>query len=222
MKNILLVEDNVKIQEINKELLEEVGGYEVSLAMNLAEARASIKKRLPNLIVLDIMLPDGSGLDFLKELRSNDVKTPVLLLTALSETSDEIRAIREGGDDYIAKPYDNGVLLVRIEALLRRTSFVPKSLSKGKLKLDFVSGSAYLDGEDMMLSKKEFSLLRLFIQNESCLMSAENLYEAVWGQPMGSDSQALSAALSRLRKKLTGCGYTISTEYGVGYRFERG
>ena len=221
MKKILLVEDNLKIQELNRELLEEASGYNVSLAMNLAQARASIKKRSPDLIVLDIMLPDGSGLDFLKELRSTDVKTPVLLLTALSETSDEIRGIQEGGDDYIAKPYDNGVLLVRIEALLRRASDIPKALSQGMLKLDFVSGSAYLDGVDMMLSKKEYSLLRLFIQNENRSLSADELYEAVWGQPMGIDSQALCTTISRLRKKLIGCGYTISSEYGSGYRFER-
>jgi len=116
---ILLVEDNKDIQELNKEFLEETGGYNVRLAMNLAEARESIAESEPDIIVLDIMLPDGSGLDFLKELKQ-DRDVPVLLLTALSESSDEIKGLQAGGDDYIAKPYDNNVLLARIETSLFR------------------------------------------------------------------------------------------------------
>jgi CheY-like chemotaxis protein len=117
--NILLVEDNEDIQELNKEFLEETGGYNVRLAMSLTEARECIAESVPDIIVLDIMLPDGSGLDFLKELKQ-DKDMPVLLLTALSESSDEIKGLRAGGDDYIAKPYDNNVLLARIETNLRR------------------------------------------------------------------------------------------------------
>ena len=120
MFNILLVEDNLAIQQLNKEFLEEEGCYNVYTAMNLTEAWKSLKQSTPHLIVLDIMLPDGSGLDFLKELRQRGVGVPVLFLTALSESSDAVKSIRAGGADYIAKPYDSDVLFERIRGLVCR------------------------------------------------------------------------------------------------------
>jgi DNA-binding response OmpR family regulator len=117
MHNILLVEDDWEIQENNKDLLESSGNYAVHIAMNLAEAREQLSKETPDIIVLDIMLPDGNGLDFIKEI--NDI--PVLLLSALGNKNDIVKGLRAGGDDYLAKPYDDIVLLARIESLLHRT-----------------------------------------------------------------------------------------------------
>ena len=134
MYNLLLVEDNEDIQDLNKFFLTQ-RGYAVRLATNLAQAKEAIAEANPDLIVLDIMLPDGSGLDLLKELRAIGNDTPVLLLTALSETSDEMKGIQLGGDDYIAKPYENGILHARIEALLRRAERVPQTIKKGTLLL---------------------------------------------------------------------------------------
>ena len=122
--NILLVEDNRDIQKLNKETLERRGGYEVRLAMNLAEARKQITEQVPCLIILDIMLPDGSGLEFLRELR-HSTNIPVLLLTALGESGDIVKGLKAGGDDYLAKPYNNDVFLARIESLLRRSAQIP-------------------------------------------------------------------------------------------------
>ena len=119
MYNVLLVEDEERILFANKIILERKGGYTVQTAMNLTEARKCIQENPSDIIILDIMLPDGSGLDFLEELR-RDKNIPVILLTALSESSDELKGITAGGDDYITKPYNNDVLLGRIEMVLRR------------------------------------------------------------------------------------------------------
>ena len=223
MRNILLVEDQKDIQIANKIILERRGGYNVRLAMNLAEARQNIKELVPDLIVLDIMLPDGSGLDFLAELRNDfNLNIPVLLLTALSETSDELKGILAGGDDYITKPYDNKILLARIERSLQRVRQMPASLSIGKIKIDTASKRAYVDGKDMTLNSKEISLLEQFVQNPQKIMTSEYLYEKIWGQKMLSDDTALRKAISSLRIKLqeVGAEYTITVSRGEGYYFE--
>ena len=128
MNNLLLVEDNEDIQELNKYFLEK-HGYTVRLAMNLSQARAEVQIAPPDLIVLDIMLPDGSGLDYLKELKQHNNDIPVLLLTALSESSDEVRGLQEGGDDYIAKPYNYDILLARIAKLLNQRQRLSEAVS---------------------------------------------------------------------------------------------
>ena len=215
MYNILLVEDNEAIQQLNKELLEEEG-YNVCLAMNLAEARESIKQSAPNLIVLDIMLPDGSGLDFLKELRRVGSDVPVLLLTALSESSDEVKGIREGGDDYVAKPYDSEVLLVRIEKLLNQqrkadervkdaveqTKNAADIVEYGALTVNNITQRAKLDGEDANLTPKEFSVLSYFLKNMDKKMLLEEIYESVWGQDSNNSAGAIKVHISGIRKKL--------------------
>jgi len=215
MYNILLVEDNEAIQQLNKELLEEEG-YNVCLAMNLAEARESIKQSAPNLIVLDIMLPDGSGLDFLKELRRVGSDVPVLLLTALSESSDEVKGIREGGDDYVAKPYDSEVLLVRIEKLLNQKQRADERVKEavaqtqnaadvveyGSLTVNNITQRAKLDGADANLTPKEFSVMVYFLKNMDKKMTPEEIYEGVWGQESINSAGAIKVHISGIRKKL--------------------
>ena len=216
MFNILLVEDNVDIQQLNKELLEEERGYKVRTAMNLAESRESIKQSTPDLIVLDIMLPDGSGLDFLKELRQAGADVPVLLLTALSESGDEVKGIREGGDDYVAKPYDSEVLLVRIEKLLNQKQRADKRVKDaveqtknaadvveyGSLTVNNMTQRAKLGGEDVNLTPKEFSVLAYFLKNMDKKMSPEEIYEGVWGQDSIKSAGAIKVHISGIRKKL--------------------
>ena len=223
MSNILLVEDEAGIQFANKVYLERHGGYNVVLAMNLAEARERMTQSAFALIVLDIMLPDGSGLDFLAELRQAGNNIPVLLLTALSETGDELKGIQAGGDDYITKPYKNSVLLARIQRNLHRASQMPATLSIGAIKLDTASKRAFVDGVDIGLKIKEFSLLEQFVQNPEKIMSAASLYEKVWGQKMFDDDGALRKTISGLRLKLSqsGAGYTPTVAKGEGYYFDK-
>lgn len=218
-KRILLVEDNEKIMQGNERMLRR-RGYEVITALTLGEARSAVRSQMPDLFVLDIMLPDGSGLDFMRELRQHS-RAPVLLLTGLTTTEDIVRGLTSGGDDYLAKPYDFGVLLARVEALLRRAEHVPERLSKGRLSLDVTAGVAALDGTDLLLTQREFALLLLFVQNEKRYISAEYLYEKAWNQPMADNSQALKKTIYNLRKKIEDSGWRVEWSRGEGYCFEQ-
>ena len=219
VKRILLVEDNEQIMRGNERMLTR-RGYEVVTALTLTEARSALEARMPDLFVLDIMLPDGSGLDFMADLRQYS-QAPVLLLTGLTTPEDIVRGLTAGGDDYLPKPYDFGVLLARVEALLRRAQQVPERIHKGRLCLDVTADVATLDGADLLLSQKEFALLLIFVQNEQRFVSAEYLYEKVWKQPMAGNSNTLKTTLNRLREKIKSCGYRIEWSRGEGYCFER-
>ena len=218
MKRILLVEDNEQIMQGNERMLKR-RGYEVITALTLAQARIAICAQMPDLFVLDIMLPDGSGLDFMAELRKYS-QTPILLLTGLTTPEYIVRGLTAGGDDYLAKPYDFGVLLARVEALLRRAQQVPEYIHKGRLRLDVTADVATLDGDDLLLSQKEFSLLLIFLQNEERFISAEYLYEKVWKQAMAGNSNTLKTTINRLREKIKSSGYRIAWSRGEGYCFE--
>jgi len=216
---LLLVEDDPLVQKKNKTMLER-RGYKVRQAYTLAEARAAMEDEAPRVIILDIGLPDGSGLTFLQEIRETS-NIPVLMLTAMGTPEDKVRGLTSGGDDYLSKPYDFDEFLVRIDALLRRASIIPETLAIGSLRLDTASGTAFLSGDDMMLSKKEYSLLQLFMQHPEKTMGAEYVYEKVWGQDMLDNPDTIRTTMHRLRKKLEGSGYTITFERGEGYIFER-
>ncbi|MBP8614033.1 MAG: response regulator transcription factor [Firmicutes bacterium] len=219
MKQILLLEDNEQIMQGNERMLKR-RGYEVITALTLAQARIAIQAQMPDLFVLDIMLPDGSGLDFMSELRKYS-QTPILLLTGLTTPEDIVRGLTVGGDDYLPKPYDFGVLLARVEALLRRAQQVPERIHKGRLCLDVTADVATLDGADLLLSQKEFSLLLIFVQNEERFISAEYLYEKVWKQAMVGNSNTLKTTINRLREKIKSSDYRIAWSRGEGYCFER-
>lgn len=216
---ILLVEDNEQIMRGNERMLKR-RGYEVITALTLGDARKAMETQNPDLFVLDIMLPDGSGLDFMTALRQHS-QAPVLLLTGLTTPEDIVRGLSQGGDDYLTKPYDFGVLLARIEALLRRAGHIPDRLTKGRLSLDITADVAMLDGTDLLLTQKEFALLLTFAQNEERFICGEYLYEKAWKAPLSSDSNTLKTTINRLRQKLKGSGYRIEWSRGEGYRFEK-
>jgi DNA-binding response OmpR family regulator len=220
-KLILLVEDNENILSGNTWMFERQG-YETAAALTLAEARARLRERTPDVIVLDIMLPDGSGFDLMRELRADErAGIPILLLTGLTEKDDIVRGLSSGGDDYLTKPFDFPVLLARVEALLRRSTRVPRVLTKGSLTIDIIAMRAYIGEDDLCLTPKECALLLLLAQNERKIISAEDAYKSVWGQSLNSDRNALQTAVSKLRKKLAPAGYTIAATRGMGYFFDR-
>jgi len=235
MHKILLIENDKDILEVNKKTLEAAGGYAVQTAIDLAAARKQINKETPDIIVLDIMLPDGNGLNFLKEFRIKNENNPqlsyipVLLLTALDESADIVRGLQAGGDDYLAKPYDNDVLLARVESLLRRASRVPNTLTIGPLTLDIIAGRVFLDSpnsntnlhQDLLLTSKEFAILLLLAQNEGLILSPESIYQNVWKLPLADSTNTLHATISTLRKKIEPSGYTIKVKRDQGYRFEK-
>ena len=217
-KIILCVEDNEQIQLFNKIHLESKG-FTVRLAMTLAEAREEIGRETPGLIILDIHLPDGNGLDFLRELRKTS-NIPVIALTDSKEDVDIVKGLESGCDDYVPKPYTFPVLCARIEGLMRRVSSVPETISFGSFKLDLIAMQAFFKGRDLMLSHKEFALFSYFVQNEGKAINAEYIYEKVWKQLMVKDDGALKNIVYKLRKKLSASGYTITNERGSGYIFE--
>jgi len=216
---LLMVEDEPAVQANNKKILER-RGYTVRQAYTLAQAREFIAEEMPRAIVLDIHLPDGLGLDFLKELRKTS-NVPVLMLTAMGTPKDIIRGLELGGDDYLPKPYDLTVFLMRLTALLRRAAIIPEILGIGPIKVDVASSKAFFNDTDMGLSQKELSLLQQFMQQPEEMLSAEYLYEKVWGQKMLEKDNSLKVAISKLRSKLQGSGYTIVASRGEGYCFER-
>ena len=216
---ILLVEDNLKILDANRRIFED-DGHNVLTADTLQKARNHLKTTEPDVVVLDVMLPDGDGFDFLIELRDT-CAAPVLFLSAKNEREDKLKGLRAGGNDYITKPYDIDELRERVVNFLRFARRPPPRVKLGVLELDVANSMAFVNGNDMALSPKEFALLRLFAQNERINMSAERIYEKVWKAPLVEDTQAVRASISRLRAKLTDSGYTITSQRNEGYCFEK-
>lgn len=225
-KTILLVEDNVHLNEINRRALVREG-YVVYTAQTLAQARAFLQAGVsPDAIILDIMLPDGCGVSFCSEIRMRTT-APILFLTSVSGYEQTLRGLAAGGDDYLNKPFDLNLLLAKVAAFLRRDELINRSrtgkvniLTLGALTLDIVAQQASLNGQDMALTPKEFSLLLKLINNRNQCVSPEALYESVWGNTMYGDANALKTTIWRLRKKLVSSNMEIVSVRGEGYVFE--
>jgi len=216
---LLLVEDEPVVQSNNKKILQR-RGYTIKQALTLAKAREIMSEELPKGIILDLQLPDGNGLDFLQELRKES-GIPVLILTAMGNTEDIVRGFQLGSDDYLTKPYDLSVFLMRVEALLRRSSAIPDVLDYDAFKLYPATSRATLDGEDLSLTQKEYAIMQLLLQNTSRPLNAEYIYEKVWGFEMAEKDNSLKVAMAKLRKKLADFGYTVTASRGEGYYLEK-
>lgn len=217
--DILLVEDDADILRANRMALD-LEGYRVTTADTLAKARAAMAASSPDLILLDILLPDGNGLDYCEELRgSSGVR--ILFLSALNTRADVLAGLRAGGDDYISKPYDLDELLLRIEALLRRGKLIAgteTSLRLQELVMDLTSRRATICGKDILLKPKEFALLFLLAKQPDHTVSVKELYERVWGLQTADDMCSVKEHISRIRAKLGGSGFSIVSQRGKGYR----
>lgn len=221
MSTILLVEDNPHIMKINAEVLA-LHGYEVLRAETAAEARKQLSWHPVNLIVLDIMLPDGNGVELCRELKLR-YHIPILFLTALGENQDVVEGLRAGGDDYLPKPYDLEVLVARVEARLRADADSRRYLSYGNLKLDTASSVGYVNGRDILLTQKEFIVLLLLTQNAEHKVTQAELMREAWGAESEAENRALWTLISRLRKKLKSeeSRLEISSLRGGGYLLEQ-
>jgi DNA-binding response OmpR family regulator len=221
---VLLIEDNKELNEINCRKLEKEG-YDVYAALTIQTAREKLAGISPDVILLDIMLPDGNGFDFCKEIRST-TDAHILFLTSRREQEDKIRGLILGGDDYLTKPFHLDELISKVASVMRRRKMSkapPKTIEIGNLTLDMIAMIALVNATDILLPKMEFSLLLLFAQNEGKVLSVENIYETTWKMPMMGDKQTVQKRISGLRKKLVDaeCSHTINSVYGKGYCFEK-
>ena len=223
-KTILMIEDNPDILWLNQRAFVSAG-YIVKTAESLEEARSCMNKCLPDVIVLDILLPDGNGLDIIPEIRAK-TGAPILMLTSLVDRDDRLAGLRAGGDDYITKPYDIDELVERVAAFLRREEMhratPAREIVRGPLKLDVVANRAMLYGEDIGLKPKEFAVLLVLVRNENRDVTAAELYETAWNMRAASDTRTLWPHISKLRRKLSVANdglFSIESVYGTGYRF---
>ena len=194
-QKILLVEDETDVMLANKEYLE-VKGFEIFCADSLCEAEDFVNRENMDMILLDINLPDGSGLDFAKKLRRMS-SVPIIFLTCRTEKEDIIQGLNLSHGDYITKPYDLDILHARILANLSRMY-----LTIANIKLDRKLQRAYLDDIDIPLTRKEFTLLWHFFQHPNESMSTDDIFKAVWGTDSFGNTGTLRVAISELRKKL--------------------
>jgi two-component system alkaline phosphatase synthesis response regulator PhoP len=200
-------------------------GYEVRSFGNAASFDEAINEAVPDLVLLDIMLPDRDGIDILKALRSSEnertANVPVILLTAKSSEMDKVKGFEYGADDYVTKPFSVLELISRIKAVLKRsTAHNDNALEYNGIKLDASSRAVTVDGEEKNLTFKEFELLLNLMENRGNAMSRETLLDKIWGYHFEGESRTLDVHIGSLRHKLGEKGKIIETIRNVGYRIK--
>ncbi len=217
---IAVVEDNAALAKaVATSLMDE--GHGVDVIDNGAEASLFLAQEQIDLVILDINLPEKSGLEVLCGLRATGSATPVILLTARSDTKDRVAGLDKGADDYLIKPFDMAELLARVRALLRRSSLDQTFETKiGDLVFDQVGRRVYRGGSPLDLPRREFALLELFAGRVGQVISKEQILDHLYGAGSDSDAAAAELYVHRLRKRLSGCGLTIKTFRGLGYCME--
>jgi DNA-binding response OmpR family regulator len=222
-RTILLVEDETSITEPLAEALRSEG-FDTEVAGTVAQA-LELARRDPDLVLLDVMLPDGSGLDVCRELRSRS-QVPIIMLTARGEESDRIVGLELGADDYVVKPFSAREVVARIRAVLRRADAPEptedRPIEIGGLRLDPSRREALLVGEALELSRKEFDLLHLLMRNAGSVVSRERLIDEVWDPNWFGSTKTLDEHVSGIRRKLSDDPSRpryLHTVRGVGFRF---
>ncbi|AMP19775.1 DNA-binding response regulator [endosymbiont 'TC1' of Trimyema compressum] len=216
--NILVVEDDKDIQEIIVEILRDKG-YSVDLADNGREGFTAYQNKEYDLIIMDVMMPEVDGYQIAKLIRNKNKEIPILMLTALEEEYDQLKAFEIGIDDYVTKPFSFNILLKRVEAILRRTKGVSSnSYSKEGLFVDFDGYSVTVDGEEVELTTKEFEILSILIKNKGKVLSREKLLDDIWGYDFYGDTRVIDTHIKNIRRKIK--LDFIKTLKGVGYKFE--
>jgi DNA-binding response OmpR family regulator len=214
MANIMIVEDEKAISDLISINLKMTGHHCVQVfcgndAVALARAQAF------DLMLLDIMLPDIDGFGVLEAVRD----IPVIFLTARHETSDKVRGFTLGADDYITKPFEITELLLRVQAVLRRTKKTEAAYSSGDLVVQFDAKQVFLRGEPVDLTLQEFNLLQILIENRNIALSRQRLLTEAWGINFMGETRTVDVHVQKLRKKLE-LEDRINTVFKVGYRFE--
>ena len=220
---ILVVDDEEQIRRALKSILS-TRGYILEMATTGEEALLKAIDAPPDLVILDLALPDRSGIDVCRELRTW-MSAPILVLSVRANESDKIEALDEGADDYLTKPFSAGELLARIRALLRRAAALtspPPVIVSGDLEIDIARRRVTVKGEQMALTPTEFDILAYLARNAGLVVTQKMILQEVWGPEWVEDAQTLRVHVSNLRKKIEphpGGPRYIITEPGVGFRF---
>ena len=218
----LLVEDNA---ELSASVAARLGleGHGVDCAGTLAEAEGYLAVTAYDLILLDIMLPDGDGRDFLARHRRDERQTPVIVMTARSAVSDRVDALDTGADDYITKPFDFAELEARCRAVLRRKGGAVQTVrGYGDLTFDPLAATLVVEGETRDLRSREVRLFEVFLNAPGRILSKEHLVDRLFSFSESVSDNAIEVYVGRLRKKLTGSRVRIETVRGLGYRLTDG
>src|SRR5438270_1681338 len=228
---VLVVEDEVDLNNLIRDQLV-AAGHSVEQAFDGGSAVAAIEKTVPDLVLLDWMLPDLDGLTVCRQIRQRHVM-PVIMLTARTDEIDRVLGLEVGADDYVTKPFSMRELLARVRANLRRVELDSRPVAGGDtaseagailidgLSVDPAGHNASVDGKALNLTPKEFQLLHLFAANPGRAFSREFLIERVWNGDFEGYDRAVDTHVTRLRRKLGRFGDQVQTVWGVGYRFTR-
>ena len=225
--NILVIEDE---PDIRRNLEYNLGreGFKASSVGSLDEANEKIKSKKFDLILLDLMLPDGSGLDLCKKIKSNSKTeaTPIIILTAKDDEVDKVVGFELGADDYVTKPFSVRELILRVKAILKRSDTKTKEVVEverqfGDLKIDIDSHEVHVDSQLIELTALEFRLLKELVDKRGRVQSRDQLLSEVWGYNAEVTTRTVDTHIKRLREKLGSMGKYVQTIRGVGYKFSR-
>ena len=223
MALIYVVEDDANIREIETIALKN-GGHTVEGASCARELFEKIEEKVPDLAIIDIMLPDKDGYEIVKELRGNlaTAGLPIIMVTAKSTEMDMVKGLDIGADDYIKKPFSVMELITRVRALLRRTRNLEsqKIFSVGKILLDDERRAVYVCDKNVELTYKEYELLRLFMANPGIVLTRNMIMQKVWDTDFEGESRTVDMHIKTLRQKLLDEGGCIKTVRNVGYVME--
>lgn len=219
MQIIYVVEDDKNIAEIEEFALKNVG-YDVYTFANASDFEKRLQSQFPDLIIMDIMLPDRDGLSLLKDLRDHveTASIPVIMVTAKSSEMDKVRGLDQGADDYMTKPFGIMELISRVKAMLRRANLsTDTQLEFDGIILDDAKHQVYVDGKECELTYKEFELLKYLMKNSGIVLQRYKILDRVWGMDYEGESRTLDMHIKTLRKKLGDKGALIQTVRNVGY-----
>lgn len=222
---MLVVEDVEELRDLVRTYLE-ADGYEVILTGTARGALEACAREAPDVVLLDLRLPDGDGLEVLRELRKTR-NTPVMVVSSRSEDFDRIVGLEMGADDYLTKPFNPRELVARVKAMFRRLNFGPAAppddgIVRGPLRINLAGQRVTLHGQEVALTPKEFLLLRALAERPGRVLSRQELLDLAWGPEFAGDERTVDTHVRNLRGKLLAVAPTqlIYSVWGVGYRFE--
>lgn len=218
---VYIVEDDKNICEIESYALSNAG-YKVEAFYNGSTFLKQCKEQVPDIVLLDIMLPFEDGLTILSKIRSSSSmgNIPVILITAKSTELDKVKGLEQGADDYITKPFGVMELVSRVKAVLRRTNKLKPKIKFGELSIDYSAYKVEVEGVECVLTHKEFELLRYLVENQGMVLSRNQIMDSVWGTYYVGETRTVDMHIKTLRKKLGRAGEMIRTVRNVGYKFE--